>query len=344
MEKPQKDLPDNNEIPEKGLAPIGQTLHRLARQTLSPPADNTAGGQNEAGQGQLTVEKKAEDCKCLDCGQTFRGEVQIYHLPGTSVFQGKVYPIQRPRPPREFRPKYCSKCQAKHDQAAEEERRRQMAEQRQLAVKSWRSTSGIPPDLREKTFESFEKGRQLDAYENALAWANGFDLEKPRGYPSLIFYSDTPGLGKTHLMVSIADYIFAHYQGQGLRIRSPIFFVKGPQLVRRIRWTFDIRKEDYAHEREEEVYREITGVPLLLLDDVGKESPSKFTKEAYWYIIDERVGTGLPVVITSRLPLEGDNSLVQLMGKDTVDRLYGMTRGEVIELTGQSYRRMKGIP
>jgi hypothetical protein len=32
------------------------------------------------------------------------------------------------------------------------------------------------------------------------------------------------------------------------------------------------------------------------------------------------------------------------MGEDTVDRLYGMTRGEGSEMTGKSYRREKNIP
>ncbi len=195
-----------------------------------------------------------------------------------------------------------------------------------------------------KTFKNFDKSRQSGAYNDALSWAKGFNLENPKGYPSLIFYSDTPGLGKTHLVAGIADYLFNHWQGTPGRTRSPIIFVKGPHLVRRIRWTYSVREDEYYHEREEEVYREITGVPLLLLDDVGKETPSKFTRETYWYIIDERVTSGLPVIMTSRLPLEGDNSLEQLMGEDTVDRLYGMCRGEVTEMTGKSYRREKEIP
>ncbi|MBA7599367.1 hypothetical protein ES703_06399 [subsurface metagenome] len=249
-----------------------------------------------------------------------------------------------PRPPREFRPPYCPECKVKIDKAAAEERQKQLEEQRRLTVESWRKTCGIPEYLALKTFKNFDKARQDDAFNDAMAWAKGFSLESPKGYPSLIFYSAEPGLGKTHLMASIADHLFTDWKGAPGRSRSPIIFVKGPQLVRRIRYTYNLPPDDYSHEREEHIYREVTGVPLLLLDDVGKETPSKFTRETYWYIIDERVTSGLPVIITSRLPLEGDNSLEQLMGKDTVDRLYGMTRGEVTEMTGRSYRREKEIP
>jgi hypothetical protein len=34
---------------------------------------------------------------------------------------------------------------------------------------------------------------------------------------------------------------------------------------------------------------------------------------------------------------------MELMGEDTVSRLYGMTHGEVIEMTGQDYRKLKAI-
>jgi len=329
----------NEENPERGrgLRPIGEILSKLP--------NGPAGSSSEADRPRQTVEKVTGDCECKECGRSFPGEITVYHAPGMALLPGEHYPlVPVPRPPREYRPAYCPECQAKIDKAAAEERQKQIEEQRRLAVESWRKTCGIPEYLALKTFKNFDKSHQLDVFSDAMAWAKGFSLESPKGYPSLIFYSAEPGLGKTHLMVSIADYLFAHWKGAPGRSRSPIIFVKGPQLVRRIRYTYNLPPDDYSHEREEHIYREVTGVPLLLLDDVGKETPSKFTQETYWYIIDERVTSGLPVIITSRLPLEGDNSLEQLMGEDTVDRLYGMTRGEVTEMTGKSYRREKNIP
>lgn len=330
MVKQERNLSGANEKnPEsgQGLRPISETLSKLQGEA--------AGKSNEVAQPPA-VEKSTGDCECRSCGNTFTGEISIYRF---AAGQGL-----RARPLRVFKAPYCPDCKAKIDKAAAEEREKQLAEQRRLTVESWRRTSGIPEYLALKTFKNFDKAHQVDAFSDAMAWARGFSLESPKGYPSLIFYSAEPGLGKTHLMVSIADYLFANWEGAPGRMRSPIIFVKGPQLVRRIRYTYNLPPDDYAHEREEHIYQEITGVPLLLLDDVGKETPSKFTRETYWYIIDERVTSGLPVIITSRLPLEGDNSLEQLMGEDTVDRLYGMTRGEVTEMTGKSYRREKEIP
>lgn len=307
----------SKEKENEGLQPIGQTLLKLQ--------GGPAGKSNGAGRG---VETTSAECECKSCAQMFTGEITIY---------------TRFTPPREIKSSECPECKVKREAEEEKARQEKLADELRQMVERWRKTCGVPDHLSAKTFGNFERARQLDAFNDALAWAKGFNIESPKDYPSLIIYSAIPGLGKTHLMVSIANYIFDNWQGTR-QWRSPVIFAKGPGLVRRIRATYNLRAEDNTHEREEEVYREVAGAPLLLLDDVGKETPSKFTRETYWYIIDERVTSGLPVIITSRLPLEGDNSLEELMGVDTVDRLYGMTRGEVTEMTGQSYRREKNIP
>ncbi len=189
-------------------------------------------------------------------------------------------------------------------------------------------------ELQQKTFDNYEGGR--DTVKKAREWATTFDVEKPHGSPSLIFYSDNPGLGKTHLMSAIANLIIDNWHGDPEKgIIRPIRFESGPGLVRRIRSTYNL-PPDSTHEREEDVYSQLMGVKLLLIDDVGKETPSRFTRETYWYIIDERIKSNLPVIISSRLQL---TALEDLMGEDTVDRLYGMVRGEMIILKGNSYRR-----
>jgi len=275
------------------------------------------------------IEKKTEDCQCEECSSTFQGEVTIY---------------KRFTPPREIRPRECPKCKAERQEREEKEREQLLEEQRKGVREYWRRACGMPAELLTKTFENFEQGYQKAARKVALDWAKDFNLDSPHGYPSLIFYSAIPGVGKGHLMAAIVNYTLDNWQGNPERGRLPIRFESGPSLVRRIRATYNIRREDDVHEREDEVYQSLAGVPLLLLDDVGKESPSNFTRETYWYIIDERVKSGLPVVLSSRLEFEGERSLETLMGEDTVSRLYGMTRGEFIEMEGKDYRRLKGIP
>jgi len=274
------------------------------------------------------TETKTEDCQCEECGSTFQGEVTIY---------------RRFTPPRELRQRECPKCKTEREEREERERQQELERQWQELRARWRLECGIPLWLLTKTFDNFEQQYQKAAYKMALDWAKGFDLDSPAGYPSLIFYSSIPGVGKGHLMSAIVNYVLANWKGNPERTVCPIRFESGPSLVRRIRATYNLRKDDFSHEREDEVYRSLAGVPLLLLDDVGKEKPSDFTRETYWFIINERVTTGLPVIISSRLEFEGEHSLKTLMHEDTVSRLYGMTRGQFSLMKGSDYRKLKGI-
>jgi len=274
------------------------------------------------------IETKTEDCQCDDCGSTFQGKVTIY---------------KKFTPPREVRDRLCPQCSIALQDRENSERHQEVERQRQARKEIWLQGCGMPAELLTKTFDNFEVAYQKAAYKMALDWAKGFNLDSPAGYPSLIFYSNGPGVGKGHLMVAIVNYILVNWKGYSSRKSSPIRFESGPSLVRRIRATYNIRPDDYAHEREDEVYRSLAGVPLLLLDDVGKEKPSDFTRETYWFIINERVTTALPVIISSRLEFEGAKQLKALMGEDTVSRLSGMSKGKFLRMSGIDYRMLKGV-
>lgn len=304
----------NQEQRGGGLEHIGKTLLRLRESEVG----------KQMREVRVVPDRRIEERECSNCGKKFEGEVTVY----TNF-----------TPPREVRSNECPECKATREAeektAKEEELRESIRQTRDL----WRRRCGIPAALQLRTFDNFERDRQKRIYDVCKKYAAGFNVESAFGYPSLILYSDVPGVGKTHLLVAIANHIIDTWAVSSWRGPCPISFASGPGLVRRIRSTYNLTDFQPHHEREEDVYREVTGCKLLLLDDVGKETPSKFTRELYWYIIDERVKSGLPVLISSRLALEGENSLEELMGMDTVDRLYGMCRGRFETLHGPSYRR-----
>jgi len=298
------------------------------REIIPRVVGSEASGLSSPDQTSQVVETRTEDCRCKNCDTTFQGEVTI---------------SKRFHPPREVRASECPKCKTEREALEGREHQEYLEELRNEVRGRWRRECGMPPELLTRTFDNFERQYQKAAYRAALDWAKGFDLDSPRGYPSLMFYSAIPGVGKGHLMSAIVNYVLDNWKGNPERTRCPIRLESGPSLVRRIRATYNIRKEDVFHEREDEVYRSLAGVPLLLLDDVGKEKPSDSTRETYWFIINERVTTGLPVIISSRLEFEGEHSLETLMHEDTVSRLYGMTRGQFIKMRGPDYRKLKGI-
>jgi len=273
-----------------------------------------------------------EECECRNCGTKFQGEVTVF-----SFF----------RPPREVRSRECPACRQKRE---EEEKRLEEQErevQRVALRERWRRECGIPWGLNCTRFEGFEPEFQRGALRLCRQYAESFDLENPKGMASLYLYSKEPGVGKTTLMACIASYVIDNWHGDLSGTVLPVRFENGPGLVRRVRATYNIPDEQKAsHETEEQVCAQLCNVKLLMLDDVGKEKPSDFTRELYWYLIDRRVARGLPVVVSSRLALErdSDSPLAELMKADTVDRLYGMCRGKIVILTGTSYRGRKLVP
>jgi len=286
-------------------------------------------GQSSLAERRPKQETRTDECECQTCGGKFEGEVTTYFF-----YQ----------PPREVRPRECTACRHKR-----EEEERQLEEQerelQRVAIRErWRKECGIPSDLHCTRFEDFEPEFQREALRICRKYAGSFDLDNPRGMPSLYLYSKGPGVGKSTLMACITNYVIDNWRGDPASATLPVRFEKGPGLVRRVRATYNIPEAQRPyHETEEQVYAQLRTVKLLLLDDVGKEKPSDFTRELYWYIIDERVSRGLPVVVNSRLALE-DDSLAELMREDTVDRLYGMCRGKMVILTGTSYRRRRLVP
>ena len=320
--------PENNEGKEEvggsGLKHIGEILSRGQER----PDGRSSGTTRESHQMKET---KTEDCVCQSCGQTFRGEVTIFYYTN---------------PPREFRNTECPKCREARESEEKIIEDQELELRRILVRERWKRECGIPWGLQCTRFEDFEPEYERKPLRACLKWAENINIENPKGTPSLLLFSEVPGVGKTTLMACIANYIINNWHGDPDQARCPIRFESGPGLVRRIRATYNIPDDDAHLEREEQVYNQLRGVNLLMLDDVGKEQPhsNRFTQEVYWYINDERVKASLPMVISSRLEMTGPGSLEELMTADAVDRLYGMCRGQIVTLGGNSYRRSHNIP
>jgi DNA replication protein DnaC len=71
-----------------------------------------------------------------------------------------------------------------------------------------------------------------------------------------------------------------------------------------------------------------SGVPLLLLDDLGAAKPSTWIEEITYRLIDERYADCLPTIITSNLT---PREMEAMFGDRTVSRLAGMCTRIVLE-------------
>ena len=219
----------------------------------------------------------------------------------------------------------------------------------------WRESCGIPLKFMNEDFATFDTnrpGNMKTVYDKCLTYAEGFPVDyraflkdKGKAYPSLMLVStDVWGIGKTHLVCSIAHKILNRWQGE--TGYNPVHFVSEPELYRRIQATYNYTQEEKRYrEHEDDIIKELIYKPLLILDDIGKEqrSDSKFIQRILFAIIDGRYKILRPMVMTTNLTNVALKNYLSGSRDDQAifDRLIEMTGGTFHVLKGESYRRVK---
>lgn len=107
--------------------------------------------------------------------------------------------------------------------------------------------------------------------------------------PSLMFFGGT-GLGKTHLSLAIASA--ATEKGLGV-VYSPT-----QNLLHKL------EKEHFSYSAETPLLDDVFQCDLLILDDLGAEFVSPFTLSLIYNIINTRILSGKPTIISTNLSLE----------------------------------------
>ncbi len=148
--------------------------------------------------------------------------------------------------------------------------------------------------LQGKSFDNFlSEGVSADpqvratvraAHERCRAFA-----EKPENWLLLI---GTYGCGKTHLAAAIANHCLAN--------GKPVLFLNTPDLLDFLRETFAPKSDTTYSDR----FEEIRTAPLLVLDDLGTESPTPWAVEKLYQVLNYRYNAHLPTVITTNRKVE----------------------------------------
>lgn len=119
-------------------------------------------------------------------------------------------------------------------------------------------------------------------YENCKRYADEFSLSSP----NLLLFGGT-GVGKTHISRAIAKKVCEN----GFNV----IYMSAPDLFT------SLEKERFNQETPAENMQSIVECDLLVIDDLGAEFTTSFTISALYNIINTRLLSDLPTIITANL-------------------------------------------
>ena len=145
------------------------------------------------------------------------------------------------------------------------------------------------------SFDSTEVDSLLDwdpansqAFANGLATAKSY-AENPESWLVLTGPSRS---GKTHLAAAIAN--------RSIERQQTTFFILAADLLDHLRSTYS----PDSPVTYDELFEQVRNVPLLVLDDLGVQSPTPWAQEKLFQVINHRYNNNLATVITVRGPIQ----------------------------------------
>lgn len=198
--------------------------------------------------------------------------------------------------------------------------------------------SGMSTRFLRRTFDSFQITQENQrAAKVCKMYADTFKEKQPSDDKDPgrngLFITGPKGTGKTHLAAAIANQLMR--EGTGVICMTMI------DLLDRIKETYAQRRQWEASEGD--VLNTYKEVPLLIIDDMGKEPPTEWAVSKIYAIINARYEAYLPTIVTTNYT---DSELVRrLTPKDTgdsttadatIDRLREMC--SAIVTSGDSWR------
>ena len=171
------------------------------------------------------------------------------------------------------------------------------------------------------TFGGFDPQYNPDVYNACVRYAKEFSRLPNSG---LLLYG-TPGCGQTHLAAAIANHL--------IRQGGHPAVVSVTDLTEQIKGAYG----DAGRELRERV-NELHGRDLLILDDWGQEDGTPRSASVLYGIVNDRVKSERPIIITTNLP---PGKFAEHVGGPLYSRIVGAC--DAYEMRGEDYRRILAL-
>ncbi len=151
----------------------------------------------------------------------------------------------------------------------------------------------IPRRYQVCSLDTFDYARS-NSIGHAFSMAHRFALVFPTETDGKgLLLTGGPGLGKTHLAVSILRHAITERGATG-------FFWEHKELLERLRSIYDLRTAG----AENNLLRSLITCDLLVLDDLGEITPSEWAWDTTAYILNARYNENRSTLITTNRPNE----------------------------------------
>lgn len=175
-------------------------------------------------------------------------------------------------------------------------------------------------DNNKKDGNPTDRERMSKYFEYCKEYAAGFS-ENSRN----IFMRGNTGLGKTHLSLAIAKTVIENGFG--------VIYCSTPEILARL------EKERFGKiETDEDSEETLKACDLLILDDLGSEFHTAFTKNTIYNIINFRLIHQKPTIISTNLEFE---DLEAIYSKRLISRLMG--EYVIMNFVGTDVRQLKRL-
>lgn len=195
-------------------------------------------------------------------------------------------------------------CRCKKERI-EQQTKEEQSREKQDKLRQLFTNSLMDHKFNSETFENwdFKKGDKK-MYNLGIKYCEKFQGVKKEGL-GFLFYG-TPGNGKTFLSNCIANRL--------LNNMYPVICVSINALLERIRKTYS----KWGQEGEDTILNALSIADLLIIDDLGTEQDTDWSRSRIYNIIDNRYRNGFPLIISTNKSID---QLKNMYHERTIDRL-----------------------